>query len=68
MMFFTKYTVTYWDEIDEKTRVATGIACGETLLENTRRITEYYGDNRIDELAIYVVEETECGVWEDGRN
>lgn len=64
-MWFYTYCVTFWEEGAGKMITVTGITCGETFIEATRRVIDYYGDTSIDKLSLEVIEDSEYGIVED---
>ena len=63
-MWFYAYCVTYWEDAEGKTITVTGTTCGETFIEATKRVIDYYGDNNIDKLSLEVIEDSEYGIME----
>lgn len=64
-MWFYTYCVTFWEEGAGKMITVTGTTCGETFIEATRRVIDYYGDDSIDKLSLEVIEDSEHGIVED---
>lgn len=66
-MWFYGYCVTFWEEVEKKMITVTGTTCGETFIEATKRVIDYYGDTNIDKLSLEVIEDSEYGIME-GRD
>lgn len=47
MNYFFSYTIRYYEEIDKKEKVASGVVNGNSLVEAIEKIADYYEDEKI---------------------
>lgn len=51
-LFFFKYTVTFYEELEDKEKIEEGLSIGKTIKDVSGRIADYYGDENI--IKIYI--------------
>ena len=63
--YFYKYTVVYYVEIDEKPelKTVTGLTFGKTFNEVCDKLTDYFGEDTIEEMKIEFA--NDCDVLEE---
>ena len=65
MMNIYKYTITYFDEIENKCRERKGLVCGEFFTDVANLLTEYYGEQETESVSIEFI--TDSAVIESGE-
>lgn len=65
--YFYKYTVTYSEDIngEPELRTVTGLTFAKTFKEACAKLTDYFGDDRIEEMKIEFV--SDCDVIEENE-
>lgn len=63
--YFYKYIVTYSEDIDGncELRTVTGLTFGKTFNEACAKLTDYFGEDRIEDMKIELV--SDCNVLEE---
>ena len=63
--YFFKYTVTHYIEVngDFHPKITTGLTFGKTFNEACSKLTDYFGEDQIDDLKIELA--GDCDVLED---
>ena len=63
--YFYKYTVSYYEVVDDnrELRTVSGLAFGSTFNDVCTKITNYFGEDTIEDLKIEFV--SDCGVLEE---
>ena len=66
--YFYKYTVTYYEEIDEKNyelRTVSGVVTAKTFNSACDKLTDYYGENQIEKMSIEFIEDMDVIEWDE---
>ena len=65
--YFYKYTIVYYTEIDEQSTLKTvsGITFGKTFNEVCEKLTDYFGEDAIEEMKIEFA--SDCDVLEESE-
>ena len=66
--YFYKYTVTYYEEIDEKNyelRTVSGVVTAKTFNSACDKLTDFYGENQIEKMSIEFIEDMDVIEWDE---
>ena len=66
--YFYKYTVTYYEEIDEKNyelKTVSGVVTAKTFNSACDKLTDYYGENQIEKMSIEFIEDMDVIEWDE---
>lgn len=66
--YFYKYTVTYYEEIDEKNyerRTVSGVVAAKTFNSACDKLTDYYGETQIEKMSIEFIEDIDVIEWDE---
>lgn len=62
MLYLYNFEVKYWDDFTCCQSAAKGIVAGHTYSEALDTITEYYGEENIQEIRLSLVEDSDNGL------
>ena len=66
--YFYKYTVTYYEEVDEKDfelKTASGVVAAKTFNSACDKLTDYYGEESIEKMNIEFIEDMDVIEWDE---
>ena len=66
--YFYKYTVTYYEEIDEKNyelKTVSGVVTAKTFNSACDKLTDFYGENQIEKMSIEFIEDMDVIEWDE---
>lgn len=53
-MYFYKYRVKFYDDVDNVTKMAEGLTADESYIEAMRNVTRFYSDGDIDVVTLEI--------------
>ena len=57
-MFFYKYRVKFYDEVEKRPHIAEGLTADETYVEAMKNVARFYGDEAIEEITLKIAVDT----------
>lgn len=66
--YFYKYTVTYYEEIDEKNyelKTVSGVIAAKTFNGACDKLTDYYGEDSIEKMSMEFIEDMDIIEWDE---